>query len=367
MNRQRFLTWVLVGLVGLAFAPSVDAGWWDDLSDAKPVKLEDLIKDPHGWKGKEVTFVCVFHKVSTIFNPYYTRFVPSEYVNFSAWPLSKKLWVKEDYLGSHKFLFLEKDHKHYDELMKLTKFTRLKLTGYVQSTFKESPWIEVRRIEVLSGAITKAALKEIILGDRAAAREDWDAAMAHYNRAAAMDLPEEVLASVSKKRASTYHNMGQTENARVALQPALEYDPKDEEAAALLADIRKGVEPPALKPAKLESTEEDVTAKSVDPEKYTEEPKALPVPEAQPAVEEPGTVEAAEQPDGTQPPVEDEPAVETPVVEEPAVEQPVVEEPVVEEPAKAEPEKTEPPKKPKVEDEPVHKKGTPKKRMAGPM
>ncbi|MEN8151750.1 MAG: hypothetical protein ABFS86_18180, partial [Planctomycetota bacterium] len=208
MNRQRFLTWTLAGMLLLILAPAAQAGWWDSLSDAKKVKLEELIKDPHGWKGKQVSFVCTFHKVSTIFNPYYTRFVPDEYVNFAVWPLSRKLWIKEQYLETHKFLFMEKDHNQYRKLMGLEKFTRVQVYGFVQSSFKGVPWIEVRGIRVLSGGITKDALKCIILGDRAAARKNYQAAMGQYDKAAGMSLPEEVLASVSKKRATTLHRLG---------------------------------------------------------------------------------------------------------------------------------------------------------------
>jgi len=347
MNRQRFLTWVFAGMLVVLLAPSVDAGWWDSVSDAKPVKLEELIKDPHGWKGKEVSFVCTFHKVSTLFNPYYTRFVPDEYVNFAVWPLSKQLWVKDQYLDSHKFVFLEKDHKQYTKLMELEKFTRLKLTGYVQSSFKSTPWIEVRHIEVLSGGISKGSLKYIILGDRAAAKKDWDAALGYYNKAAGFPLPEEVMASVSKKRAATLHRMGNDQAARVALGPALEFDPNDVEAVALLSEMKKLSPAPAAKPEKLETTEEEVVAQPVDPKKYpAEEPKAMPVPEEQPAVKEPGKMTPAEAPE--KPVVVNDPAVEPaqPEPKEPAVETPV--------------------EVPAVKDEPVKKK-TPKKRMSGPM
>ena len=350
MNRQRFLTWVLAGMLIVLLEPAVDAGWWDSMSDAKPVKLEELLKDPHGWKGKEVSFICTFHKVSTLFNPYYTRFVPDEYVNFAVWPLTTKLWVKDQYLDSHKFVFLEKGHKQYEKLMELEKFTRLKLTGYVQSSFKSTPWIEIRHIEVLSGGISKGSLKYIILGDRAAARKNWQAALGYYNKAAAMTLPEEVMASVSKKRASTLHRMGRNEAARVALGPALAFNPDDVEAVALMDEMKKLAPAPAEKAEPLNTTEEEVVAKPVDPKKYpAEEPKAMPVPEEQPAVGEPVEM--------TPPPAEPEKKPVTVVVEEPVVEPEQPEKPVVEEPVEV----------PAVKDEPIKKKDAPKKRMSGPM
>ena len=86
---------------------------------AKPVELEDVIAHPHTYRGKEIVFECVFHKVSTFYNPYFTRFVPSQYVNFSVWAGGAKLWEKDDYLSSHPFLFLAKDHDMYGELLEM--------------------------------------------------------------------------------------------------------------------------------------------------------------------------------------------------------------------------------------------------------
>ena len=109
MNIQRTAAIAIVGV--LLLSGTALGGWWDDVGDAETVKLEDVIESPRAYKGKEITFTCTFHRVSKIFNPYYTRFVPENYLNFAVWSNSSRLWKKEDYSQSFSFMFLEKGHK----------------------------------------------------------------------------------------------------------------------------------------------------------------------------------------------------------------------------------------------------------------
>ncbi|MEN8151048.1 MAG: tetratricopeptide repeat protein, partial [Planctomycetota bacterium] len=197
------------------------------------------------------------------------------------------------------------------------------------------------------------ALKCIILGDRAAARKNYQAAMGQYDKAAGMSLPEEVLASVSKKRATTLHRLGKDEMAREALEQALDHDPDDAEARALLLRLKMPSPTPFGRPG-----DGEVVVKPVDPKKYGKEPKAMPAPKKPAVVEEPAKVE---------PPAEVGPAKVEPV--KPPADKPDV----VEDPGKAadEPEVKDDPaevpeEKEKEKEEPAGKK-KPKKRMAGPM
>ncbi|MHC4859336.1 MAG: tetratricopeptide repeat protein, partial [Planctomycetota bacterium] len=337
MKRHRFIAAGLVVLAALLFTNTAQAGWWDDMDSAKPVELSEVVRHPHAYKGKEIVFECVFHKVTTFYNPYYTRFVPSQYVNFSVWTPEAKLWDKDDYVDSVPFLFIERDHDDRDELVATKRFTRLKCSGWVQNAFKNMPWIEIRHFEVVDDSLTKDALKEIILGDRAMSKGKLALATAHLGNAADMDLPDDVMAEVEKKRGQVWHQQGYLKLAAKSYERALDLKPGDKEAEKLLAQLIKNPDRPP-------SATVEVTP--VDPKRYETEPEALPVPEEpmteEPAVEEPAVEEpvveepAIEEPAVEEPAVE-EPAIEEPVVEEPAVEEPVVEEPAVEEPAVEEP------------------------------
>ena len=352
MTTKRTAAIAMIGVLLLSGAAS--AGWWDDVGDAELVKLEDVLKSPRAYKGKEITFTCTFHRVSEIFNAYYTRFVPEEYVNFSVWPNSAKLWKKDEYTSSHTFMFLERDHKAMNAVMTLKRFTRLRLTGYVQNTFKGVPWIEVRHVEILDEALSKNSLREIIRGDRAADAGRWDEALAHFNSAGKMGLADDVQASVLRKAGLAHEGKGDHAAAAGSFAKAVELNPDDAVAEAMLEKMHEEMH--AANAAMAEEAlagggdtekESGVTAQPVDPKRFEPEPMALPVPgegegEAKPEALDPETVEPvkpAANPEGT----------ETPEAVKPVK---VPTEPVV--PTEEEPEKKK---------DPVNAK----KRMSGPM
>jgi len=384
MKKQLSMTvWAALGV--LLLTGSAFAGWWDDVGDAQQVDLEDLIKNPRAWKGKEVTFDCVFHQVSEFYNPYYTRFTSSQYVNFSVWSARQQIWKQEEFVNSHKFCFLEKDNKAFPVVGEVRKFSKLRITGYVQSSFKGIPWIEVRFVEVLDNSLSRDSLRQIILADRAVDAENYDTALKHYASALSMELPTEVVASVERKQGQVYEDLGQDTLARASYHRSLELDPKAEEANDLLAGLDAQALPASERPAKPLKGE----PRAVDPERYAPVPKAIPAPiEVTPTEVEPEPAPVAEpepaeyKPVETAPepvevetkPVETKPVeVETKPVKAPdPIEEPTpapVKEPVPVTPEKApvekpEPEKVEAPAKPGEDPE---KRPNPNKRMSGPM
>jgi tetratricopeptide (TPR) repeat protein len=339
----------LLGVVTLTGTAS--AGWWDGVGDTETIDLREVIENPRKWKGKEIVFECYFHETSDFYNPYYTRFLPDQYVNFSAWPAGTKLWNKEEFSNSFHFLFLEKDHKKFGHLVGLKKFTHLKLRGYVQNTFKNAPWIEVRAVEVLKDGYTRHSLREVILGDRAADREQWDVALGHYDRAAEASMPQEVMAGLEKKRGQAYEGLGRYDAAATAYRRAVEMDRRDHEAMGLLTDIseRLGRPMPAPGTAPKVAAPDGAMAEArpVEEGRYPPAPMAIPAPvkateDTTPAAPTEVPVEAedpADEPGGE--PIPTDPAEATPPVE-------------------VEPVEATPPA-------PIRKKTNPKKRMSGPV
>ena len=342
--------------VVVTFTGTASAGWWDGVGDAQTLDLKDVIESPRKWKGKEIVFDCYFHETTDFYNPYYTRFLPAQYVNFSVWPAGTRLWNKEEYSHSFHFLFIEKDHKRFGHLVGMKKFTHLRLRGYVQNTFKNVPWIEVRAVKVLEDSITRDSLREIILGDRAADREQWDVALEHYGRAAAALLPKEVLAGIEKKRGQAYEGQGELESAMAAYAMARQLGYDDDEIYDLQAAVaaRLGRPAPARNVPAGQSNGEDevmVKARPVDENRYPPTPKAMPAP-----VNVPGEAPA-------ETPVEMDQPIE---IEEPTAPErpkPIEAEP----PAPAEDSPMQEVEEPETPPAPVRRKKTPRKRMSGPV
>ncbi len=343
----------------VTFTGTAQAGWWDGVGDAETIDLRDVIENPRKWKGKEIVFDCYFHEVSDFYNPYYTRFLPAQYVNFSAWPANARLWNKEEYSNSFHFLFLEKDHKRFGELVGTKKFARLRIRGYVQNTFKNVPWIEVRAIEVIDDGFSRDSLREVILGDRAADREQWDVALEHYARAAKASLPAEVMAGLEKKRGQAYEGQGDFEAAMEAYALARKLDLDDHEIKGLQAALAERLGRPV--PAQVEPTltperekEVMVEARPVSEGRYPPKPMALPAPVETPAESPEETPVRMDQPVEVEEPV----APERPAPANPGEEMAPV-------PGQAAP--AQPIEKPDTPPAPIRIKKTPKKRMSGPV
>ncbi len=322
------------------FTGTASAGWWDGIGSSETIDLRDIIDSPRKWKGKEVTFECYFHEVTSFYNPYYTRFLPAQYVNFSVWPAGTRLWNKEEYSHSFHFLFLEKDHKRFGHLVGLKKFTHLKLRGYVQNTFKNVPWIEIRAVEVIESGFSRDSLREIILGDRAADREQWAIALGHYDRAATASLPREVMSGIEKKRGQAFEGMGQHEAATAAYARAKKLD-QGGFRVATVQDL---------------PVEAMVEARPVDEGRYPPKPMAMPAPTSKPVKVPAKTTAEMEEPTLPARPTQ-------PVPAEPAPMEPV------EAPIEATPPAEAAPEQPVEETPPapIRNKKTPKKRMSGPV
>jgi hypothetical protein len=332
-------------LSGTAFA-----GWWDGVGDSEPIDLRKIVESPHKYKGKEVTFTCYFHEVSEFYNPYYTRFLPAHYVNFSVWPAGSRLWRREEYANSFKFLFLEKDHKYFSHLMGMKKFTHLKLRGYVQNTFKNVPWIEIRGVEVLGDGYTRDCLREVILADRAVDRGDWATALQHLDKVNSSGFSGEVQASLLRKRGQVLESMGNLEGALLAYRQAMTLYPEDSESETLLIAVSEKLgqpyNPEEPAPAMADS-------RPVDEGRYPPKPMAMPAPVEMPA-EPAAAPEEMAAPDWTPKPIPTDPVpLDMPEKTAPAAEPAPVEAPV-----EVDPEVPAP--------APLPKK-TPKKRMSGPV
>lgn len=365
MTTRRFMAAGLTAALLVTLTGSASAGWWEKAADATPVDLQKVMSSPEAYKGKEITFDCVFHEVSKFFNPYYTRFTPAEYVNFSAWPASSKLWREADYMGSHPFLFVERGNGDLNKILATKKYARLRLTGYVQNTFKNQAWIEVRFVEVLSGGLTSSSLREIVLGDEAAEKGRYDDALAHFESALGQPLSSDVVADLELKRGKSYLALGQREAASAALARGLSVDPDNEGIQDMMAEMSGKRAPRA--------EEAPAIAKPVDPTRYEEAPKAIPAPVEKPVektapaedvepVKEP--VAAPEDDASTEP----EAAPETPEITTPegsADETPAeTDEPAEENPLPGIEKPTEKPEGPGAEPD---KEPVPEKRMSGPM
>ena len=137
-------------------------------------------------------FDLTFHTFTQVYNPYFTRFVPERFVNFSAWDDQQKIWNANEYRADFPFLFVSKSNANLTEFVELKRFDRMRVVGTIRDTFKGNPWIEIHSMTPLEGKLTEKALVHRVRGDVAISKNRPRIAVKEYHQALAEEnLPVE--------------------------------------------------------------------------------------------------------------------------------------------------------------------------------
>src|SRR5262245_48736480 len=172
-----------VAAIGLALAPlaTASAGWWDDLDKGEPVRLSDLTAQADRWKGKVVTFACIYHKFDSVYQPYFTSFNPEKWLNATAWYDGAPIWEKGAFTDQDfPFLYLEQTHPQRAEMIAMLPYTRIEITGRVKDVYRQHPFIEILGFHATPATFGKSVVEWMLRGDNAAAVGDYTRAEANY-------------------------------------------------------------------------------------------------------------------------------------------------------------------------------------------
>ncbi len=235
MARRVFLVASMVVFVGCAHTshPKYPLGDRDYNADPSrtyhKVDLASLVANPS--TGSCVEFWAIFNRRDeNIWSPLYTPFTSEDYVSFSVWSPDARLWEVEGRQSSVPTLYMAKVHPNLEMLMKLDRYTLVRVVGVVTSSNFNRPWITVERLvpdrrgmvydeeslrRLMSGLEDAAkapasairnldlalngrlhtsarALAHVVLGDlyekrAAASRDFWKQALNHYDAAVMLD------------------------------------------------------------------------------------------------------------------------------------------------------------------------------------
>lgn len=134
-------------------------------SNFAKVTLHDLRANPTSFKTAQVRFHAYYHKIESIFSPFYTPFLPEQYIAFSIWEDDKKLWLKKDRMADFPFCFMRKDNKYITELTTTAKYTPIEVICTVKNDFNNTPWLEVDTAHATGAtALTDKSLHHLVAG-----------------------------------------------------------------------------------------------------------------------------------------------------------------------------------------------------------
>lgn len=179
------------GVLGVADLPSAqaDQGWWGDLDKGQSVRLGDILASPERFRGRTLTFTCVFHRPEREFNPLRTRFNAERYDNVSVWPDAAEVWAAKGYEQDFPFLYVARSHPQRDELLRLETFTRLEVTARIEAVLSNTPFLELTAWRATGHRLGKEVVEAMTRGETYARSADPDArAIAIDNFRRALDL-----------------------------------------------------------------------------------------------------------------------------------------------------------------------------------
>lgn len=227
--------------VGVVVACLARSGWAAAGEDEQLVKtnLTNVRLTPDAFKSVSVRFTVQFHQLGKISNPFFTRFVPTDFVNFYGWASEQPIWRKDCYDDVFGLLFLSKENKQLSELYTLKTYERLEVTGVVRNVFQGAPWIEVMSFKRVADKVTTATLAHVYRGEELMKKRQWQMAITELSVAPADGTPVEIQSAVHKNLGICYLRLGESGTAMNHLQNASSLMPGgDPEAELMLASAR---------------------------------------------------------------------------------------------------------------------------------
>ena len=193
--------------------------------------LTAIRSNAEAFKAVWVSFPIQFSAIGELHNPFFTRFVSTDYTNFHGWADDQPIWRKPEYDDVFGLLFMSKKNPQLSQLVQLRTYQRVKVTGIVRNTFQGQPWIEVTEMEPLEGQVDTATLSHLFRGERHMNERRWKLAITELSLAPAEGVPAEVRAAVHRNLGVCYLRLGEASNAANHLYEAIallegRYDPE---------------------------------------------------------------------------------------------------------------------------------------------
>lgn len=204
-----------LALLCLAALPAADAGegWWGGLDEGEAVSLTNVLRQPSEFRGRTLTFYCVFFTADGQYKYYppNTAFSEAGFINFSAWPDGTPVWEKEAFVGNFPFLYLRRTNSQREELVRMKRFTRIECTGRIRDIVRGRPAIEVFSFRETGHRLGKPIVDSVLWGMNYAkqgTREGYQLAARRFKEALQPDLPPTYGIIVRKLLADALRKLG---------------------------------------------------------------------------------------------------------------------------------------------------------------
>lgn len=176
--------------------------------------------NPTAFHNVKVKFVVQFASLGRISNPFFTKFVPTDFANFYAWGDEQQIWQEKAYNDVFGTLFLSKSNTQLERLYSLRLYQRIECTAVVRNTFQGMPWIEVLEFNALGEQLDTAVLTHMHRGENLMEQRLWQRAITELSRAPGSGVPNTVTKAAHKNLGVCLLRMGEPQAAIGYLQSA---------------------------------------------------------------------------------------------------------------------------------------------------
>lgn len=204
----------------------------------KPVAttLTEMRAEPEAYRNVKVVFTIQFASLGKLSNPFFTRFTPTDFVNFYGWADEQEIWQQPAYNDLFGMLFYNKLNPRLQQIYELRTYDRLQITGIVRSVFQDAPWIEVLDFKQVTGKLDTAVLTHLYRGEQLMEQRQWQRAIAELALAPGSEVPPAAQRKVHRNLGVCYLRIGEAAQAIDHLTAASNMSPEtDLEMERLLA------------------------------------------------------------------------------------------------------------------------------------
>jgi hypothetical protein len=209
-----------------------------DFGTCVPTTLSEVRAEPEAFRGVRLQFTIQFGSLGRISNPFFTKFTPTDFVNFYAWADEQQIWQQATYKDLFGMLFYSKLGEKLEQLYEVRLYERLLVTGIVRNTFQNQPWIEVLDFERVPGQVDAAVLSHLYRGEKMMAERKWQRAIGELSMVSGEGVPQHALRAMHKNLGVCYLRIGEAKQAEAHLVAASALVPEtDFELERLLASV----------------------------------------------------------------------------------------------------------------------------------
>ena len=276
-----------------------------DDTEPLPLGLKEVTGCPEAYK---VPFELrlLFHSTGKIYNPFYTEFEPTAFLNFSAWAANAPMWTREGYQSDHPFFYVDRRRNPKTELevIQLKPFTWIKVVCVVRSTSHGKAWIEILSLKDIDMTMPWSEVQKMIRGHVLAEQGQFERAVSEFNTLQFKGMPKAFVASCKHSIGRAALLAGKRELALANLRYAMQIFPEDldivtayeaaqsgQTVAIAYSEAAAARENEKKRGEKASEQAGDEASDKVDPDSLEEWPD-----ENNPADSEPGAESAADHP-----------------------------------------------------------------------